>query len=440
MNKFNPARGLRSNVCSLLLTVSCLGLFSTNSNGQLFGKRGGSSDEDKTPAQIDGDTIKIAPGKSSFLKVIGPVRSITPLSEDYGYTCTEGTGNIYLRAKSSSPEKFSQLIVNEGTEGAVRQHIFVLQYVKSMDLSEQTHDISSISKIRERIAFLKEKNSSDGASASVSEEDEEPKPKTEKPEVEKPKLEKPKAEKPKVEKPKVAVEKPGKNSKSEKSTASTKQEKSDEEGEGEKPTQTPPRENPTASAARSGGKETGEVFKSDGEDHRKSIANDDIIASIPPDVLAKRVKVTIDRFYHHCTELSAKRSIEMNTREGMKLFNNDTSVSVERTSAKTGARRRDKIRRYLRNLTQLSYTTGEITAANINFISSEARKGPDGKYHATAVVMQDFKGFKDDIIVYQDQTTKTIEIILDVFEAMKDGERVKVLQVFLGDISVSDQN
>lgn len=432
MNKLYPARGPRRNICSLLLAIICLGISSVDASGQLFGRRGG---DDKAPAQVDGDTIKIAPGKSSFLKVIGPVRSINPLSEDYGYTCTEGTGNIYLRAKGSNPEKFSQLIVNEGTEGAVRQHIFVLQYVKSMDLKDQTHDISSIDKIRERVAYLeKAKNSSDGASASNDEEEETPKPKAEKPKAEKPKVEKPKIEKPRVEKPKVTSEKPGKDSKSNKGTVSSKQDKTDDEQETEKPTAS------STPSSRGGTKGASEVFKSDGEEERKSIASDDVIANIPPEVLAKRVKVTIDRFYHHCTELSAKRSIEMNTREGMKLFNNDTSVSVERSSAKTGARRRDKIRRYLRNLTQLSYTTGEITAANINFISSEARKGPDGKYHATAVVMQDFKGFKDDIIVYQDQTTKTIEIILDVFEAMKDGERVKVLQVFLGDISVSDQN
>lgn len=436
MNKFNPARGLRFNICLVLLAIISLNLFSADAHGQLFGRRGGN--DEKGPAQIDGDTIKIAPGKSSFLKVIGPVRSINPLSEDYGYTCTEGTGNIYLRAKGSNPEKFSQLIVNEGTEGAVRQHIFVLQYVKSMDLKDQTHDISSIDKIRERIAYMEKAKSTPATAASGDEEE------PQKAKIEKPKAEKSKAEKPKVEKPKVAVEKPGKGSKSEKPTASSKQKKSDEESEDEQPAQTQPREKPAATSSstssRSGDKTTGEVYKSEGEEERRSIASDDVISNIPPEVLAKRVKVTIDRFYHHCTELSAKRSIEMNTRECMKLFNNDTSVSVERTNARTNARRRDKIRRYLRNLTQLSYTTGEITAANVNFISSEARKGPDGKYHATAVVMQDFKGFKDDIIVYQDQTTKTIEIILDVFEAMKDGKRVEVLQVFLGDISVSDQN
>ena len=435
MNKTLPAHGFAAKIFSLLLVAACMIVAPGEARSQLFGRRGG-DDKEKSPAQIDGDTIKIAPGKSSFLKVIGPVRSINPLSEDYGYTCTEGTGNIYLRAKTSNPEKFSQLIVNEGTEGSVRQHIFVLQFVKSMDLSEQSHDISSISKIRERMAYLEEAKNSPATASAAGEEEEEEAPK---PKVEKPKTEKPKVEKPKTEKPKVAVEKPGKGSKGEKATASS----NDENSNGESEKETPSRETPTASTSSSssgGTKGVGEVYKSDGEEERKSIATDDVIRNIPPAVLAKRVKVTIDRFYHHSTELSAKRSIEMNTRECMKLFNNNDTVNVERTSARTGARRTDKIRRYLRNLTQLSYTTGEITAANINFVSSEVRKGPDGKYHATAVVMQDFKGFKDDIIVYQDQTTKTFEIILDVFEAMKDGKRVEVLQVFLGDISVSDQN
>lgn len=437
MNTLIPARRLRLRLCLLLLaTIGLNAVTAGDAHGQIFGKRGGKDDD--APAQIDGDTIKIAPGKASFLKVIGPVRSINPLSEDYGYTCTEGTGNIYLKAKKSDPEKFSQLIVNEGTEGAVRQHIFVLQYVKSMDLKDQTHDISSISKIRERMAYLEEAKKSPAVAASgggeEGEEEEAPKPKGKKPSVEKPKVEKPKVEKPTA----------GKAPKNEKPTASSGRGKSgneDESDDGEEPqTKTSTANTKTTPSSQRGGGGGSEVYKSDGSEERKSIANDDVISNIPPDVLAKRVKVTIDRFYHHCTELSAKRSIEMNMKECMKLFNNDTAVSVERTSAKTGARRRDKIRRYLRNLTQLSYTTGEITAANVNFVSSEARKGPDGKYHATAVVMQDFKGFKDDIIVYQDQTTKTIEIILDVFEAMKDGERVKVLQVFLGDISVSDQN
>jgi hypothetical protein len=79
-----------------------------------------------------------------------------------------------------------------------------------------------------------------------------------------------------------------------------------------------------------------------------------------------------------------------------------------------------------------------MTASEIKFVSN-FHKGPDGKWHASAVIIQDFKGYKDyNILAYKDQTTKTVDITISLIEEVKEGKSIRKFDIFLGNISVTN--
>jgi hypothetical protein len=78
-----------------------------------------------------------------------------------------------------------------------------------------------------------------------------------------------------------------------------------------------------------------------------------------------------------------------------------------------------------------------MTSSEIRFVS-DFHMGPDKKWHASAVIIQDFTGYKDGVAVYNDKTNKTIDIIVNVFDVVKDGKVIKKFDIFLGNISVTN--
>ena len=99
-----------------------------------------------------------------------------------------------------------------------------------------------------------------------------------------------------------------------------------------------------------------------------------------------------------------------------------------------GNKRKIPTRPYFNNLSRLSYAEVEVKFTNILYISNFT-KTPDGKYIASATIMQKFKGFDSEgKPMYESIDTKIIEVII---ERKKDfwGE-LKWVAV-LGDITVN---
>jgi hypothetical protein len=338
---------------------------------------------------IKDDTIKVSSSAYPMLSFMGEIRDYNTLCADY--KLIPSTTTITIRPATSKPVKVCRLIVSEGSKNSPRQHQFILLYDKDADPSEQIHDYSTKDLMEQRIAYLAKAREGKQGDAGAAEEEEAPK---------KGKRKKHRNEE-KIDEPK---------------TASVTRE-----------------EEPVRSNAKT--EEKGTDYSSGGA----NASSDEVtIKEIPEEQIKGRVKQKINAFYRTCENLCAKIDVDGTIKYGMKLFDNNEEVIVATTNAKTNAARPQKIRQYFIHLSQLSYKRVEMTASEIKFVSN-FHKGPDGKWHASAVIIQDFKGYKDyNILAYKDQTTKTVDITISLIEEVKDGKNVRKFDIFLGNISVTN--
>jgi hypothetical protein len=115
------------------------------------------------------------------------------------------------------------------------------------------------------------------------------------------------------------------------------------------------------------------------------------------------------------------------------LFVNE-NARVEVSSGKKQAIASYKIREYLERLKLLHYDQVEIQWYEIGYVS-QLRQDPDGRYYGTVTISQRFKGISDGKPVYEDITTKHIQVVLERLELDKD-KKEHYWDVRLGDISV----
>lgn len=129
---------------------------------------------------------------------------------------------------------------------------------------------------------------------------------------------------------------------------------------------------------------------------------------------------------------SANQAIDL----AVELFvNEDVQVEVSTTGYSQSVKR--KIRDYLTRLKLLKYDKVEIQWAEINYVSN-FRKAPDGNYYGTLTVMQTFRGYKDNEVVYSDVTQKDVEVVIKGMEKSMQGQKEMVWDVLLSDIGVVD--
>lgn len=379
--------------------------------------------------ELKDDTIRVSPNAFPLLTFMGEIRDYTALCNDY--KISGSTTTLTIRPGVSKPTPFCLLVVSEGSKNSPRQHRFVLMFDKNADPSQQIHDYSTKDLLEERVAYLermrsgggdegKKKESAFGRLKDKFKKPEEPKtpeqpkaPKAKAPQAPKVKTpEAPKAKAPKVEAPTKQVE---------------EQQAESEVAQNEQPAEA--NENAqqfhTSSAS------------SQNTNNREETTDKDEIQNVPTEQLNARVNLKIKAFYRACELLCAKTDIQNTIKYGMKLFDNDEEVLVETTNGRTNEKSQTKIRQYLSHLSLLNYKKVEMTASSIKFVS-KFHLAPDGKWHGTAVIIQDFAGYRDNRQVYRDQTNKTFDIIVNTFEEVKDGQTVTKFDIFLGNISVTN--
>lgn len=129
---------------------------------------------------------------------------------------------------------------------------------------------------------------------------------------------------------------------------------------------------------------------------------------------------------------SANQAIDL----AVELFvNEDVQVEVSTKGYSQSVKR--KIRDYLTRLKLLKYDKVEIQWAEINYVSN-FRKAPDGNYYGTLTVMQTFRGYRDNQVVYSDVTQKDVEVVIKGMEKSMQGQKEMVWDVLLSDIGVVD--
>ncbi|HKR06317.1 MAG TPA: hypothetical protein VJY62_16900 [Bacteroidia bacterium] len=118
----------------------------------------------------------------------------------------------------------------------------------------------------------------------------------------------------------------------------------------------------------------------------------------------------------------------------MQLFDSEYHF-VETSSVKSGNKTKSKTRKYLEKLKLLNYDNIDVEWAEFQY-TSDFVKGPDNNYHGYIKFVQRFTGWKDNVPVYSDKTTKTAEVILKAYTKGVEGVEENQWDVFLGDISV----
>lgn len=122
----------------------------------------------------------------------------------------------------------------------------------------------------------------------------------------------------------------------------------------------------------------------------------------------------------------------MAEREALKLFYKGATIEISRLldNGKSEIISRP-VEKYLARLKSLPYTKVVIKYYDIAYVS-DFIKGADGRYYATATIVQQFTGFSGDKVQYSDITKKEIEIVVDLVEDSFFKE--KRWKIFLGNI------
>lgn len=364
---------------------------------------------------IKGDTIRVSSSAYPMLKFMGEVRDYNTLCGDY--KLVPGDNTITIRPATSKPVKVCLLIVSEGSKNSPRQHQFVILFDKDANPAKLIHDYSTKELMESRIAYLEQVHSGGGSqtqsnTSSKSDDGDSKKGKKKK-----------------------------RHQKHEKSSDDNQQqaaEQTAQSGNTERPDNSPSSVQTNASTGSGTASNTSSNTSSGSAEDAQQGGDAFNVSDIPEEQIKARVKQKINAFYRVCENLCAKVDVDGSIKYGMKLFDNNEDVIVATSSSNSKDVRPQKIRQYFIHLSQLNYKRVEMTASEIKFVSN-FHKGPDGKWHASAVIIQDFKGYKDyNILAYKDQTTKTVDIIISLIEEVREGKTIRKFDIFLGNISVTN--
>lgn len=122
------------------------------------------------------------------------------------------------------------------------------------------------------------------------------------------------------------------------------------------------------------------------------------------------------------------------TETAVALFDSEERT-VEVSSLNSPNKVKLKVRKYFQKLSMIPYENITIEWADFQY-TSDFRLGVDGNYYGYIIFRQRFTAEQDQIIVYEDLTTKKIEVILKRYNKNIEGQAIANWDVFLGDISV----
>jgi len=108
---------------------------------------------------------------------------------------------------------------------------------------------------------------------------------------------------------------------------------------------------------------------------------------------------------------------------------------IEVSSVNSNEKKHLKVRDFLEKLRGLRYERIIITFSHVDYVSN-IRKGADGKYYGVVSFEQTFRAFSDGRLVYEDETKKTTEVQLIVYERNLRGSTVQQWDVMLSDVEV----
>lgn len=144
---------------------------------------------------------------------------------------------------------------------------------------------------------------------------------------------------------------------------------------------------------------------------------------------------TLEGYIKQLTDKNTSQGVvDEVTENAVALFDNEERT-VEVSSLNNPGKIKLKVRKYFQKLSMIPYENITIEWADFQY-TSDFRMGVDGNYYGYIIFRQRFTAEQDQIIVYEDMTTKKIEVILKRYNKNIEGQAVANWDVFLGDISV----
>ncbi len=118
------------------------------------------------------------------------------------------------------------------------------------------------------------------------------------------------------------------------------------------------------------------------------------------------------------------------------LFVDDTCI-VQVSNVNSDKKKDYTVRQYFEHIKDVGkyYSRVDVTMGDVYYVSN-LRKLDDGNWYGTVSFIQKFSGFKDDLLVYQDRTTKNVTVVLKIFEPEINGDRDVVWDVLLSNVLV----
>ena len=108
---------------------------------------------------------------------------------------------------------------------------------------------------------------------------------------------------------------------------------------------------------------------------------------------------------------------------------------IEISSVHSDEKKHLRVRDFLEKLRNLRYQRIVITFSHVDYISN-IRKGADGKYYGLVSFEQTFRAFSDGRLIYEDETKKTAEVQLIVYNRNLRGNAIQQWDVMLSDVEV----
>jgi hypothetical protein len=108
---------------------------------------------------------------------------------------------------------------------------------------------------------------------------------------------------------------------------------------------------------------------------------------------------------------------------------------IEVSSLHSDEKKHLKVRDFLEKFRNLHYERVTITFSHVDYVS-HIRKGSDGKYYGLVSFEQTFRGYNDGRLVYEDETKKTTEVQLVVYERNLRGNAIQQWDVMLSDVEI----
>jgi hypothetical protein len=108
---------------------------------------------------------------------------------------------------------------------------------------------------------------------------------------------------------------------------------------------------------------------------------------------------------------------------------------IEVSSLHSDEKRHLKVRDFLEKFRNLRYDRVVITFSHVDYVSN-IRKGADGKYYGLVSFEQTFRAYSDGRLVYEDETKKTTEVQLIVYDRNLRGNAIQQWDVMLSDVEV----